>query len=245
VKTIKQILTVIIFIALVSCGNENNPVGTSPNAILKTEKKYLLDTKNDSKLSLISQKNYNKEAKLILTINYSNGLVSTKSDYSYQGVESQEVKYSYGINGDELGKETNKFVYTTDGKLISFVSLDSSGSLLSKADYAYDIQGNIVKAIEVTGNTTTERNYTNVYNQAGNLSERIVYLSKDIISQRDSLVYFNGQPTFDKYTLSANGTVLNRIKYSFRLDGKLQFETEYDKSGAIIRKYGYEYIYYN
>lgn len=243
-NNIKQILILLLIIVLSSCSNNNNPVGTNPNAVLKTEKKYLLDPKTDSRLSLVSQKEYDKSSKLILTVNYNNGVISTKSAYSYQGTVSQEIKYNYSAGGDELSRETNKFTYTSDGKLLSFVSFDSSGSLLSKAEYAYDSQGNIVKTIEVIGNTTTERNYTYVYNQAGNLSERIIYVNKDVIAQRDSLVYFNGQPSFDKYILSANGTVLNRIKYSFRLDGKLQFETEYDKSGAIIRKYGYEYIYY-
>lgn len=243
-KSIKQILILLIFIALSSCGDVRNPVEPKPNAVLKTESKYLLDPKNDSRIALVTQKDYDKSAKLILTVNYNNGVISTKSAFSYQGTESQEVKYNYGVGGAELSRETNKFTYTPDGKLLSYISMDSSGSMLSKAEYAYDNQGNIVRAIEVTGNTTTERNYTYVYNQAGNLSERIIYVNKDVIAQRDSLVYFNGQPSFDKYTLSANGTVLNRIKYSFRLDGKLQFETEYDKSGAIIRKYGYEYIYY-
>jgi hypothetical protein len=242
------ILALISVVLISSCGSPTEPQAYLQSHKLKSETKWLCDPNSQTKLSKVSYKEYSAEGLLIKSIEFrDNGTPFTESEISYQDNQSIErVKY-LGNGGSIDSTKITKYTYDQTGKTISLVESNPKGDTIQLKEFSYDKMGNLIRKVEKNRNSNNmlEVTFTNVYNQSGQIVERIQNLNIDgNYATKDSLIYLTNDKKIQKVTTDSKGEILGIYSYIFNSNGKIIIETKSDASGKIINYYKFEYLYY-
>lgn len=248
-KTIKIYYLIILAIAtivIVSCDTYNS---TEPqfDKIIETATKWKVNPLSNQKIHIISFKKFNEIGNILIEEHYyESGDIKSRSLYSYQNNRSEESITLFDENGIQVDEEFCNYTYDGD-KIIEKQLLDESGNILKILQFDYNSEGRLVKTVEidnVTGNTNfTEYNYN--FNQNGNMIERIILSENGEVKTRDSLNYIGNLNTIEVINFNSSGFIHTVKTFIYDLNGKVTTEYESDSDGNIVRKYIYEYTYFD
>ncbi len=225
--------------------NINNP---QENGIIESETKWNLDKYNNSKVSKVYYKLFDKAGNLINTIEYNEqGNTVAEANYHINGSEVSVVTNYYGESG--AVDSVSKSVYHNDnnGNVLSQINMTSMGDTVSICNYTYNDRGNLVEKREYShdGKLISYINYSYSYDNQDNLSVRYTNPTDDgSFQSKDSLVYNNSNKTIDRVNINSSGEIDKIFTYVYNSSGKPIFETVTTKNGEIISKFSYEYKYY-
>lgn len=209
--------------------------------------KWKVDPKSDSKLFMIFNKSFDREGNVTNREDYSeNGKIISKSKYIYEANKSIEVISSFTDSGDLNSESKTEYLLDEKKRIVRQVSFDKNGAVLNEFKYDYDVNGNLVKKVQVVGGSTgTGENLliNNTYSKSGELLE-IVTTSNSGDLSRDSIGYNYNRKSVTIFRFNANGHLIKSTNYIYNISGNIISEIIYNYSLDVTEKYIYEYTYF-
>ena len=245
---IKNILMIASMTLLaLSCTNES-PFGSSDYDVkVKSETKWELNATSGERLHKLYYKEFDKSDNLSVYIEFNEGVLVSKSLYSYKEKSSTETITTYNEAGVVTSNVKNQYSFNSFGKISEKVKYDSSGKMLNREVYEYDLKGNIEKRLNYnpSGVLVATSVYTNKYIN-GNLVERNINENSgnSSIVTRDSLMYNTDKNRIDIINYNSDGAMQNIITYIYNVYGKISFQTETTPAGVVTKKYEFVYEYF-
>lgn len=201
---------------------------------------------NDSKISKITCKTFDKNGNLISVLNFNRqGIKESSSEFEYKGSKKIEYEILFN-NGDTVGTLQHDFIMEK-GKVIKRITLDTEGIILNSEEFVYDMNGNLKEKLFCDNNGTNCSNriiYDNQYVD-GSLTSRYTFDINGEVAQKDSLVYSIDQSAFERITSDNNGNIFYTTSYQLDQNGKIISETMRNSKGQIIDKFKYEFTYFD
>lgn len=228
---------------IAGCENIGGPVEPGTPAVLKTQTKWLVANNSDTKIHMVSFKEFDIDGNLLKNITYNEGNVKSVSDFEYHQGTSKENKTVYNEAGDVVSRTSHDYEIR-NGRVEKEVSYDSTGDVIDIVEYSYDVNGNLVRRISIDPNSSHEIkiDFDYNYNSSGELISRIT-IRDGITSSRDSLLYISDY-TLDIIKFDGNGNRTNKITFRYNPQGRITSETERNPNGEIIKRFHYDYTYF-
>ena len=226
----------------------NNPVFEPQEHQVKSQTKWLVNAETESKITKISYKEYDRQGNLVFEEKYNDSgqLIFIKNLTLTGNIQVEEI-IKFDDNGN---KKVIRNINNMDdgGNVIESVSVSSSGDTTSISKYTYYDNGKIKEEFlyDKGGQLIKKIIYSYNYNVNGYVTGRVVNDNLDeLLISRDSIVYHLDLRQVERIVFNSTGE--KEVVYSYYYDnaGNIIKEIHIDSSGNIIRKYIYEYVYYN
>lgn len=226
------------------------------NAKLKTQIKWQVDIKNNTKTHKIYEYFYDTSSNMTLANSYENGKLDIISTFEYSTDKFIENKEYLTPNGEHKSSEI--IVNTTtklpdNAKIVVKKVYAENGTLVSTTNITYDKNGNIsnVKTTSNDINQVKSVDYSNVYSNNGALTGRTIVQVGEMKEPTEIVQYWDYSltnalilRTFNK-TSEKDSTL---VKYSvMRFNpriSKMTSESIYDGKNNLIEKYIIDYFFY-
>lgn len=242
-------LNYILFIALIltswACQDALGPQLQDVSEV-KTETKWRVSYVNDSKISKITCKTFDKNGNLISVINFNKqGVKESSSEFEYEGNTKIEHEILFN-NGDTIGTLRHDFILEK-GKVIKKTTLDLQGTILNSEEFIYDLNGNLKEKLFCNNNGTNCNNriiYDNQYVD-GSLTSRYTFNNNGEVSQKDSIIFSTDQSSFERITSDNKGNIFYTTSYQLDQNGKIISEILRNSKRQIIDKFKYEFTYFD
>jgi hypothetical protein len=245
----------IIVILLNSC-DYNSIQPEMNNAKLKTQTKWQVDIKSNTKTHKIYEYFYDTSSNMTLANSYENGKLDIISTFEYTADKFIENKEYLTPNGEH--KSSEKIVNTTtklqdNSKIVVKEVYAENGTLVSTTNITYDKNGNISN-VKTTSNDISQVksvDYSNVYANNGALTGRTIVQVGEMQGQTEIVQYWDYSVinalilrTFNKTSVKDSTLVKYSVmKFNPRIS-KMTSESIYDGKNNLIEKYIIDYIFY-
>lgn len=236
---------IVVALLIVSCSN--NPVFEPQEHLIKSQTKWLVDNRSESKIAKISYKEYDRQGNLMIDelYNTEGRLIYRKNLTMTGNLQVVEI-----IRFDENGNKTvsrNIDFLNDQGFVQERITLSSNGDTTAVSKYTYFDNGKIKEEFRYDsgGNLIKKVEYSYNYDNNGYVTGRMVndHLNS-LFNSRDSIVYHLDVRQVDRIVYNSSGEKGLTYTYYYDNAGKILKEINTDSSGAILRKYIYEYVYY-
>lgn len=238
----------IILAAIAGCQDIAGPETFSERMSIKSISKWKVESDSDSKIARVLFKEFDVDGNLILQEDFSDdGVIRTKSIYSYDDNKSLEVRSSFNESGDKELESKVEYEYDDLRRVVKQINYSPTGSIDQILIFSYDNRGNVIKTTQTFGVSTQPNSNLNIdytYNGTGELVERITVDEITGNLSRDSISYNSNQNTVIVYRFDSDGNLSGSISYFYNSIGNIISELLFDYSGLIKGKFIYEYEYH-
>ena len=240
-----HILILLLTVLIVSC-TQDMSLGPQNSSKLKSETKWLLANSDDHKITIVSKKQYDKLGQLIQSEQFDDkGVLLTQTVITYNQSQTIEEVKTFGNTGSPV---VVKNIYTVDlkGMITEKLSQNSDGDTIEINKFNYDIKGNLVEETiyNKDGSLKSTTKFEYKFNEQGFVvGTRINGGGANQTS--DTIIYKMDQRLVERIKFDSSGLTQVIYTYMYNTNGKVKKEIQTDKSGNILRKYEYEYIYFN
>jgi len=238
------ILTVSVL--LTSCGN--NPVFGPPNQQIKSVTKWLVDNKTEVKIAKVTYREFDTDGHLLLNEEYNEqGNLIIRRQYSYQNNIKIENITEFK-NNQIFYKYKNIYHINLNGLVTSRISISEHGDTTQVMNYFYYDNGKLKTEIifDKDGKLINKKSYIYNYNEDGYVTGRLITdASNGSGFIRDSIIYNPATRQIDQIVYNAADDTEIIYTYIYDRAGNIQKEIHTDQDGVIIRKYIYEYLFFN
>lgn len=243
----RHILILLSVVMLVSC-TQDMSVGPQNGTKIKSETKWLLANSTDQKIHIVSHKQFDISGQLLKSdiYNESGSLVSqTVITYS-SNLTVEEIKTFNNTGTPDI--VINSYLIDLKGLITQKISKDSKGDTLAINRFDYDLKGNLVEETiyDKFGTLKSRTKFEYNFNDQGFvIGTRINDGIGGINQSRDTIIYKMDLRLVERIKYDSSGFLEIIYTYMYSPDGKVTKEIQTDKTGNILKKYSYEYAYFN
>lgn len=234
---------VILLLAITSC--IQNPFVDDGTLKVHTITKIQVDS-NDNIIRRCFYKEFNSSGTLIKFIEYNEDDRYVVHNYTQIAPNVTEEKLFYYHSNSMLDSQLlNYNYYTAHNKIDRIVTLNPLGDTTKIQLFTYDSLGNVSVVTEHIPNSNIEvkTNYFYTYNEKGEILKILIQNQANV--RLEEFSYQPNKSAINRSIYNSFGELQEVITIVYNKSGLVISETYTSQTGSLLRKYLYEYTFYN